>query len=298
MKREDAVPDNPLASVPGPKTPQRKPRFLERQGNRGSAQGARHEQGDWPARPGHSRDAVCGWVAHWRAWWAWTSAASICEPRRLECRGKGDQERICSFGSFCADALEAYLGAGRPRLLSEFKATQAMFLNHLGTRLQAQTIQENIQRYAAQVGIKQRVTPHLLRHTFATHMLEGGADLRTIQELLGHRNVSTTEKYAHVSAAVLRADYMTSHPRARRKRMAAGDQPVPRTRVDKQVERRKQYREHASAATTRRAWPSWTWRRCWSRSRRIDATSQVSAGLPAPCCQPDSGIPHHRLPLL
>lgn len=143
-------------------------------------------------------------------------------------RGKGDVERMALFGNFCVRALQAYLDASRPALAQENKPARALFLNHLGTRLEAQTIQENIHRYAAQAGIKQRVTPHLLRHTFATHLLEGGADLRTIQELLGHARVTTTEKYTHVSAAMLREDYMTSHPRARRTQDKGDEKPVPR----------------------------------------------------------------------
>ncbi len=150
------------------------------------------------------------------------------QEKTMRVRGKGDKERVVLFGDPCRAALECYLEDGRPKLVSRKRESNALFLNRLGTRLQAQTVQENIRRYARQAGIKPWVTPHVLRHSFATHLLQGGADLRTIQELLGHERLTTTEKYAHVSPAMLREDYMTSHPRARQ-RKDGEKRPVPRT---------------------------------------------------------------------
>lgn len=226
LRREELIKADPLQLVSGPKTPQRQPRFLRvveivallNAPDRSKAIGVRDRAILELLYAGGLRvsELVGLDMEH-----------IDMRAKTARVRGKGDIERIALFGDFCVGALQAYLDVARPALEQERKPTRALFLNHLGTRLQAQTIQDNIQRYAQQAGITQRVTPHLLRHTFATHMLEGGADLRTIQELLGHQRVSTTEKYTHVSRAVLLQDYMTSHPRARRR---AGDdsQPVPR----------------------------------------------------------------------
>lgn len=214
LQREGLIPANPLALISGPKTPLRRPRFL-------SVKEA-FALLDAPdtSKPIGLRDRAILELLY-------AGGVRIGELVRLDrasidlqaktalVLGKGGQERIVYFGSYCVDALRAYLDRARPELVIEGKPAQALFLNHLGTRLQAQTIEENIQRYAQQAGIQQRVTPHLLRHSFATHMLQGGADLRTIQDLLGHERLSTTEKYAHVSRKMLMEDYMTSHPRAK-----------------------------------------------------------------------------------
>jgi site-specific recombinase XerD len=226
LRREDAIPADPLALVSGPKVPQRKPRFLsvkETVGllsapDMGKAIGIRDRAILELLYAGGLRVAELVSLD--------LKSINMREKTALV-RGKGDRERIALFGSFCADALEGYLASSRPKLLKEHKPTEALFLNHLGTRLEAQTIQENVHRYARAAGIKQRVTPHLLRHTFATHLLQGGADLRTIQELLGHERLSTTERYSHVSPTMLREDYMTSHPRAQRQHGAVPG-PVPR----------------------------------------------------------------------
>lgn len=227
MRREDVIPANPLAAISGPKTPSRKARFLSVKQTLALLQAP-----DTSKAIGLRDRAILELL--------YAGGLRIGELVTLDIknlnmseksvlvRGKGDQQRVALFGDFCVRALQAYLTAGRPQLVHEQKPSEALFLNHLGTRLEAQTIQENIHRYAQEAGISQRVTPHLLRHTFATHLLEGGADLRTIQELLGHQRLSTTERYAHVSAAMLREDYMTSHPRARRRNEDAPQQPLPR----------------------------------------------------------------------
>jgi len=227
LQREDIVPANPIALMPGPKLPSRPPRFL-------------NVYDTVALLTAPDTDKAIGLRDRAILELLYAGGLRIGElvslnvdsidmrTKTVRVQGKGDQERIALFGNFCVNALQAYLDIGRPQLVNERTVSNALFLNHLGTRLEAQTIQENIQRYARQAGIKQRVTPHLLRHTFATHMLEGGADLRTIQELLGHQRVSTTEKYTHVSPAMLREDYMTSHPRARRSTTAGDKGPVPR----------------------------------------------------------------------
>jgi site-specific recombinase XerD len=117
--------------------------------------------------------------------------------------GKGAKERVVLFGQPAMDALEAYLADGRPPLAlqSRTRDEQALFLNRSGARLTARSVQTAIKRYALRAGIAEDVHPHLLRHSFATHLLDGGADLRIVQDLLGHSSANTTQIYTHVSQA-------------------------------------------------------------------------------------------------
>lgn len=117
-------------------------------------------------------------------------------------RGKGSRERVVLFGRPARDALATYLRDGRGRLAAGAPAPgQALFLNRWGTRLSARSVQKLIKKHALAAGIVEDLHPHLLRHTFATHLLDGGADLRIVQELLGHRSANTTQIYTHVSQA-------------------------------------------------------------------------------------------------
>lgn len=119
--------------------------------------------------------------------------------------GKGAKERLVLFGEPAMAALELYLTDGRPMLAKAAKPStepcRALFLNRFGTRLTARSVQTLIKRYALQAGIAQDIHPHLLRHSFATHLLDGGADLRIVQDLLGHSSANTTQIYTHVSQA-------------------------------------------------------------------------------------------------
>jgi integrase/recombinase XerD len=129
--------------------------------------------------------------------------------------GKGGKEREVPLGSFAREAIEAYLTRGRPALASG--ATRgALFLNARGGRLSRQSCARLLGRYVRLAGIERRVTLHSLRHSFATHLLEGGADVRVVQELLGHASVGTTQIYTLVTTQHLREVYERSHPRARR----------------------------------------------------------------------------------
>jgi integrase/recombinase XerD len=128
-------------------------------------------------------------------------------------RGKGSKERLVPVGSFAQRAIDAYLVRSRP-LLAAKAGGPALFLNQRGSRLSRQSIWEIIQSAGEACGLK--VSPHSLRHSFATHLIEGGADVRVVQELLGHASVATTQIYTLVTIDTLREVYASSHPRARR----------------------------------------------------------------------------------
>ena len=137
--------------------------------------------------------------------------------RQIRAWGKGSKERMVLIGKPAAEALKRYLRQSRTRLLGK-KSTQALFLNRFGERIAERRIQYIIKKYARQAGLDMRVYPHMLRHTFATHMLDGGADLRVVQELLGHARLATTQIYTHVSQNQIRRTYLAAHPRSGKKR--------------------------------------------------------------------------------
>ncbi len=127
--------------------------------------------------------------------------------------GKGAKERYVPIGSWAIKALENYMTKGRP-FLRPGPTEKALFLNKNGTRLSDRSVRRLMDKYIEKAAIQQSVSPHTLRHTFATHMLNAGADLRTVQELLGHVNISTTQIYTHVTKERLKEIYLQSHPRA------------------------------------------------------------------------------------
>jgi integrase/recombinase XerC len=139
--------------------------------------------------------------------------------------GKGSKERIVPFGKKAMETLMDYLQVRRKRIRARIRggkgdrvpANEAVFLNARGGRLTARSVWNIVDRYVGQLAQRLRVHPHTLRHTFATHMLNAGADLRTIQELLGHESLSTTQKYTHVSVEQLIRVYESCHPRSRPK---------------------------------------------------------------------------------
>jgi integrase/recombinase XerD len=132
----------------------------------------------------------------------------------LRVLGKGRKERVVPLGSYARAALEAYLVRARPELARRGCGTPALFLNARGGRLTRQSAWTILQTVAKQAGITADVSPHTLRHCFATHLLDGGADVRVVQELLGHASVTTTQIYTLVTVDHLREVYLTSHPRA------------------------------------------------------------------------------------
>lgn len=127
-------------------------------------------------------------------------------------RGKGDKERVVPMGEYAIEALQLYIRFGRPAL-AKGKPTRALFLNRRGKRISRQAVWKILRAYASKAGLKESVSPHMLRHSFATHMLEGGADLRAIQELLGHSDISTTQIYTHVASSRLKEIHRKYHPR-------------------------------------------------------------------------------------
>jgi integrase/recombinase XerC len=135
------------------------------------------------------------------------------ETRELRVIGKGSKERIVLIGTAARDAIRTYLSEVRPQVASR-EADGALFVNRYGARLSQRSIQKTVREQAAHAGLGTQVHTHTLRHSFATHLLEGGADLRVVQDLLGHASPATTQIYTHITNTEARRAYMSSHPRA------------------------------------------------------------------------------------
>jgi integrase/recombinase XerD len=135
----------------------------------------------------------------------------------LNARGKGSKERIVPIGSKAVEHLQIYLLRGRPRLVG-LRDEPHLFVNLRGGGLSRQGLYKIVQRHARSAGLERRMSPHTLRHTFATHLLAGGCDLRSLQEMLGHADIGTTQIYTHLSAERLRDVYFEAHPRAQLER--------------------------------------------------------------------------------
>ena len=156
-------------------------------------------------------------------------ASISLDERLVRCVGKGDKERIVPIGRQAVEALRRYLSRGRPHL--DRRHRPELFLNAQGGALTRAGAFLILKRRAEKAGLDPaRVHPHLLRHSFATHLLEGGADLRSVQEMLGHADLSTTELYTHVSDRRRRELYFQAHPHARRRRPRVDDDALPHPR--------------------------------------------------------------------
>lgn len=249
--REGLTPGNPLVALPTPRQPRRLPAVLSVSQTERLIEAAAHE-GD--ARAGEPRsglrDALAlrdvailetAYAAGLRIGELATLNLGSIDLRRGEVRvsGKGRKERVSLLGGPARVALQRYLDDARPVLAelsrsrpgagsgdaaeAQSASTDAergtLFLNHRGAALGARGIRWRLERLRVAAGLPEGVSPHTLRHSFATHLLDGGADLRVVQELLGHESLATTQIYTHVSPARLRAAYTASHPRARQSEM-------------------------------------------------------------------------------
>ena len=216
LVNEDITQVDPVSSVPIPKAPATLPEVLT------IDQVARLLDQEFPATPAGLRDRAilevlygCGLRVSELSGLGFASL--LLEEGMLRVHGKGDKDRIVPIMGSAASALAEYLRDGRP-MLRTVKALrpqdpEAVFLNARGGRLTRRSVMAIVERYGRKVGIE-GLHPHVLRHSFATHMLQGGADLRVLQEILGHADISTTQIYTHVDLSHIRAEYMSAHPRA------------------------------------------------------------------------------------
>jgi integrase/recombinase XerD len=212
LRREEAIERDPTADLRAPKRSQRLPHVLSRDEVRkllGAPVGT---------EPAALRDRAlleimyaCGLRA--------SEAVDLdvsdvdLDAGVLRARGKGSKERLVPVGRQAVAALCAYLARGRPKLVGE-RAETRLFVNHRGSGLTRQGLYKIVQRHARTAGLADRMSPHTLRHTFATHLLAGGCDLRSVQEMLGHADIATTQIYTHLSAERLKDVYFEAHPRA------------------------------------------------------------------------------------
>ena len=132
----------------------------------------------------------------------------------IRCQGKGSKQRIVPMGSEASKAIRRYLLEVRPQLLKIEDDEPLLFLSRTGKKLRRENIWSLVKKYAMKAGIRSNISPHTLRHSFATHLLEGGADLRSVQEMLGHSNISTTQIYTHIDRKHLKTTHQKFHPRA------------------------------------------------------------------------------------
>jgi integrase/recombinase XerC len=135
----------------------------------------------------------------------------------LRVMGKGRKERISPVGSYAAQALSRWLEVREPNLDASAEDAAAVFLNRFGRRMTTRSVGRMLEKHLKQTGLDRLTTPHTLRHSFATHLLDGGADLRSVQELLGHKSLTTTQIYTHVSTRRLRETYEQAHPHAQQR---------------------------------------------------------------------------------
>jgi len=214
LRREGIVEHDPTADLRGPHKPQRLPRVLSRDE---VAQLLSQPRG---ADPLALRDRAllevmyaCGLRS--------SEAVGLAlgdldlEEGLLRARGKGSKERIVPIGRHAVAALRAYIRGGRPVLVRD-GAQARLFLNRRGTGLTRQGLYKIVQGHARRAGLEEKMSPHTLRHSFATHLLAGGCDLRSLQEMLGHADLATTQVYTHLSADRLKDAYFSAHPRASR----------------------------------------------------------------------------------
>jgi len=212
LRREQVIDHDPTAELRPPRSPSRLPKVLSRdEVGRLLAQ----PQGRSPAALRDRALLETMYACGLRASEAITLELSELdlEAGMLRARGKGSKERIVPVGSKAVQTLGVYLEHGRPRLVGLGEESH-VFVNLRGSGLTRQGLYKIVQGHARTAGLDQRMSPHTLRHTFATHLLAGGCDLRSLQEMLGHADIGTTQIYTHLSSERLRDVYFDSHPRA------------------------------------------------------------------------------------
>lgn len=230
--REGLAPGDPWGAIATPRLPRRLPRVLEADQIDRLLAAVDDELADAVGRHGTGAAIAVALAERDRALveTAYAAGLRISELAAADLRsldlgrgeirvlGKGRKERIGLLGRPAVDALGTYLDAARPVLLarSEADPPDTVFLNHRGGPLGVRGLRYRLESLCRRAGLPAGVTPHTLRHSFATHLLDGGADLRVVQELLGHENLATTQIYTHVSPGRLRDAYRDAHPRARR----------------------------------------------------------------------------------
>jgi len=227
-RRQGWVAGDPWAAIVTPRKSSRLPRVMEVHdverlldaipGSAGHSVGGPWVKGVPAALELRDRAIVeCAYAAGLRVSEIAGARISDIDVERGEIRvmGKGRKERMGMLGSPARDALDTYLRSGRPLLAAAGdQAEDALFLSARGKALGTRGIRMRIDRLVRRAGLPERTTPHTLRHSFASHLLEGGADLRVVQELLGHSSLATTQVYTHVSPGRLRTSYRSAHPRA------------------------------------------------------------------------------------
>jgi len=213
LRREGTIEHDPTAELRGPRKPQRLPRVLSRQ------EVARLLEQPKGTRALALRDRAllelmyaCGLRASEAV--GLELADVDLEEALLRARGKGAKERIVPIGRQAVGALRVYCRNGRPALMGAAGAQTRLFLNSRGAPLTRQGLYKIVQAHARSAGLQERMSPHTLRHSFATHLLAGGCDLRSLQEMLGHADLATTQVYTHLSADRLKDAYFSAHPRA------------------------------------------------------------------------------------
>ena len=212
LRREGAIEHDPTAELRGPRKTQRLPRVLSREEVLHLLSQPRG------AEPRALRDRAllevmyaCGLRAS-EAIGLEVSDVDL-EDGVLRARGKGSKERLVPIGRQAVAALRDYCRRGRPLLLGD-RDEQRLFLSRRGSGLTRQGLYKIVQGHARRAGLQEKMSPHTLRHTFATHLLAGGCDLRSLQEMLGHADLATTQVYTHLSAERLKDAYFSAHPRA------------------------------------------------------------------------------------
>ena len=216
LKREGDVPSNPFQVIGTPKLERRLPEFL-------------YVEEILPLLESPRKDTTEGLRDRSILEVLYASGIRVSEAAKLEIDdvdldsgearvlGKGSKERIAFLGSHAKAALCEYL-----RVRKKFvkgSDTKILFLGRWGTPITSRSIQRMVKRYSKLSGLKKKITPHTMRHTFATHLLSGGADLRTVQELLGHNSLRSTQIYTHITKERLKSVYQGAHPRAKRSRV-------------------------------------------------------------------------------